>query len=119
MVRGRVRRLSSWEGVGETIQALLNALAEGDADWVLSWIPSDWFDRYIHRFELQRFPKGEEAMRALTQQVGEDGWKLLQAQVTQQAPEAVRDLPQWEVLKTIWHQYFHLEEGQVRWRKEP
>jgi hypothetical protein len=40
-------------------------------------ISPDWFDRSVHRFELQRFPKGEQAKEDLRRQVGEDSWHRL------------------------------------------
>src|SRR2546430_16328601 len=76
MVLANVRRLSSLESVGETLRALLNELAQREPEWLLGVISPDWFDRYVHRFELQRFPKGKQAQEALVVQVGEDSWAL-------------------------------------------
>ena len=42
-------------------------------------VSPDWFDRYVHRFALQRFPKEKSARETLRNQVGEDSWHLLQA----------------------------------------
>ena len=56
-------------------------------------ISPDWFDRYVHRFELQRFPKGKQAQEALVVQVGEDSWALLEALRAPQAPPGVERLP--------------------------
>ena len=36
----------------------------------LAIISPDWFDRYVHRFELQRFPKGKQAQEDLAQAGG-------------------------------------------------
>jgi len=76
-VLANVRGLSSLESVGESLRATLNELAEVDPDWLLGVISPDWFDRYVHRFELQRFPKGEQAKEDLRRQVGEDSWQRL------------------------------------------
>jgi transposase len=119
MVLATVRRLSSLETVGETIRALLNEIAEEEPDWLLSQIKPDWFDRYVHRFELQRFPKGKQAQEQMQQQVGEDGWHLLQATQSQQAPEVVRALPLVVVLQQVWNQHFEHKDGQIRWRDGP
>jgi len=62
-------------------------------DWLFGVISPDWFDRYVHRFELQRFPKGLGAQEALRRQVGEDGWHLLQAAADEDAPQSVRTCP--------------------------
>ncbi|GHO64592.1 hypothetical protein KSC_034840 [Ktedonobacter sp. SOSP1-52] len=32
----------------------------------------DWFDRYVQRIEMTRFPKQESKQQALRKQVGED-----------------------------------------------
>jgi hypothetical protein len=76
-VLAKVRGLSSLESVGESLRAALNELAEVEPDWLLTVIGPDWFDRYVHRFELQRFPKGEQAKEDLRRQVGEDSWHRL------------------------------------------
>jgi hypothetical protein len=46
-------------------------------DWLLQIVSPDWFDRYVHRFELQRFPKEKSAQETLRKQVGEDSWQRL------------------------------------------
>ncbi len=58
-VLANVRGLRSLESVGESLRAALDEIADVAADWLLGIISPDWFDRYVHRFELQRFPKGE------------------------------------------------------------
>jgi hypothetical protein len=63
--------------VGESLRAALNEIAEVAPDWLLGVVSPDWFDRYVHRFELQRFPKGEQAKELLRRQVGEDSWHRL------------------------------------------
>ncbi len=92
-VLANVRGLSSLESVGESLRATLNELADVAPDWVLGVISPDWFDRYVQRFELQRFPKGQTAQDSLRRQVGEDGWHLLQAAADEHAPQSVRTCP--------------------------
>src|SRR5215470_4794958 len=70
-VIAHMRGLSSLESVGERLRATLNELATVAPDWVLQVVSPDWFDRYVHRFELQRFPKGAQAQETLRRQVGE------------------------------------------------
>ncbi len=118
-VLANVRRLSSLESGGESLRASLNELAEVAPDWVLGVISPDWFDRYVHRFELQRFPKGQGAQETLRRQVGEDGWHLLQAATNEQAPQRVRECPTLVLLQQVWHQHFERVDGQVRWRDGP
>src|SRR5258708_3281049 len=51
-VLAKVRGLSSLESVGESLRAALNEIAEVEPDWLLTVIGPDWFDPYVHRFEL-------------------------------------------------------------------
>ncbi len=118
-VIANVRSLSSLESVGESLRATLNEIAEVAPDWLLGVISPDWFDRYVHRFELQRFPKGQEAQATLRRQVGEDSWHLLQAALDEHAPQDVRDCPSLILLQQVWHQHFERIEGLVRWRDGP
>ncbi len=104
-VLANVRGLSSLESVGESLRAALNEIAEVAPDWLLGVVGPDWFDRYVHRFELQRFPKGEQAQALLRRQVGEDSWHLLQAAMDEQAPQQVRDGPAVESAERVISPY--------------
>src|SRR5713226_5208803 len=118
-VIANVRGLSSLESVGESLRAVLNEIAEVAPDWLLGVVSPDWFDRHVHRFELQRLPKGQEAKETLRRQVGADSWHLLQAAMDKQAPQGVRDCPSLLLLQQIWTQHFERVDGQVRWRDGP
>ena len=118
-VLANMRHLSSLESVGESLRAALNEIAEVDPDWLLSVISPDWFDRYVHRFELQRFPKGKPAQDSLRKQVGEDSWHLLQAAMDEHAPQRVRDCPSLLLVQQIWHQHFECIEGVIGFRDGP
>jgi transposase len=118
-VIANVRGLSSLESVGESLRAVLNEIAEVAPDWLFGVISPDWFDRYVHRFELQRFPKGLGAQEALRRQVGEDGWHLLQAAADEHAPQSVRTCPSLARLQQVWNQHFERVEGLIRWRDGP
>ena len=119
IVLANVRRLSSLESVGETLRALLNELAEQEPEWLLGVITPDWFDRYVHRFELQRAPFGKQAQEALLEQVGQDSWELLEAVQAPQAPASVGRLPLVAVLRQVWQQHFERVQGCVKWRDGP
>src|SRR5258708_33903977 len=114
-VLANVRGLSSLESVGESLRAALNEIAEVAPDWLLSVISPDWFDRYVHRFELQRFPKGQGAQDTLRRQVGEDSWHLLQAATNEQAPQGVRDCPSLVLLQQEWYQHYGQMHGVGPW----
>jgi transposase len=118
-VIANVRGLSSLESVGESLRAALNEIADVAPDWVLEVISPDWFDRYVHRFELQRFPKGKPAHETLRRQVGEDSWHLLQAAMEEQTPQNVRDCPSLARLQQVWDQHFERVDGLIRWRDGP
>ena len=118
-VIAKVRGLSSLESVGESLRAALNELADMEPDWLLAVISPDWFDRYVHRFELQRLPKGEQAQALLRKQVGEDSWHLLQAAMDDHAPQSVRTCPSLGLLRQVWHHHFERREGLIRWRDGP
>jgi len=64
-VLANVRRLSSLESVGKSLRAALKEIAEVAPDWLLGVICLDWFDRYVRRFEVQRFPKEKSAQQRL------------------------------------------------------
>ena len=118
-VLAAVRSLSRLESVGEALRAALNALAEIEPEWLLEHIEDDWFDRYVHRFELARFPKAQSQQEQLRRQVGQDGQRLLQATEQLQAPQAVRALPEVQLLRQVWQQHYEEVNGQVRWRDGP
>lgn len=118
-VLAKVRTLSSMEAVGESLRAALNTLAEVAPDWLLTVIEEDWFDRYVHRFDLARLPKGEAKKEALRVQVGQDSWKLLRACLGEQAPKTVSQLESVQVLGKVFAQHYELKGGQVRWRDGP
>jgi transposase len=118
-VIANVRGLSSLESVGESLRAALNEIAEVEPDWLLGVVSPEWFDRYVHRFELQRFPKGEQAKELLRQQVGADSWHLLQAALDAHAPQQVRECPSLMLLQQIWSQHFERVDGLIHWRDGP
>jgi transposase len=119
MVLGQVRGLNSLETVGETLRVALNTWAEDEPEWLVGVVSVDWFDRYVHRFELQRFPKGKEKRDALLKQVGEDAHHLLMAASSEQAPEAIKTSEWREVLQQVWDQHYEKGEHGVHWRDGP
>src|SRR3989442_6467668 len=97
-VLANVRTLSSIESVGETRRSTLNELAELDADWLLSQISADCFDRYVHRVELARLPQPGPQRQAWVKQLGQDVWHLLTARQDAQTPARVRQAACWATL---------------------
>ena len=116
-VLAAIRTLNRLELVGETLRAALNSLATVAPQWLRSWAPPEWFDRYAARIEESRLPKGEEARYAHGEAIGADGFRLLDAVYGEAAPAWLGDVPAVEVLRRVWLAQFYLDEGRVRWRK--
>ncbi len=118
-VLARVRARSLLESVGESLRAALNALAEQDPAWLAEHLNPEWFDRYVHRFELTRFPKAETQRQLLRQQVGQDVAQRLSCIDEQTTPQAVRSEPTVTLLRQVFAQHYEGQGQQVRWRDGP
>ena len=118
-VLAAVRSLHYLETVAETLRAALEALAQEDPDWLLSWIPPEWFKRYEGRMDSRRLPKKEQERRQLAESIGRDGRLLLSRLDHTQAPSHVRELESVQLLRQVWRQYYEEREGQVYWRDGP
>src|SRR5712671_1760465 len=118
-VLARVRALSSLESVGEGMRAALNALAEQDPDWLSAHLNPEWFERYVHRFELARFPKAETERTLLREQVGQDVAQLLAALDQPQTPQAVRAMAEVALLRQLFAQHYEQRGQQIHWRDGP
>jgi transposase len=110
------RVLNRLEEVGETLRAVLNALAASAPDWLQERVPIDWFDRYSRRIEEYRLPKGEDARRAYAEQIGTDGQLILLWMSMATTPETVKSLPALQVLREVWEQQYVVDAGRLRWR---
>src|SRR5215212_8180574 len=77
-VLAAIQTLNRLECVGETLRQALNTLATLAPDWLRSWVPSVWFDRYGRRFEEYRLPPAKSDRCALAEQIGADGRTLWQ-----------------------------------------
>jgi transposase len=119
LVLARIRSLSSLESVGESIRSVLNSLAEHDPDWLLSHLDEGWFDRYVHRFELARFPKEESKRQKLREDVGQDAYALLSALEHPQTPPSLQSLGEVGLLRQIFEQHYQVRQGQAHWRDGP
>jgi transposase len=111
-----VRTLNRLECVGETLRRALNTMATVAPEWLRSWVPSTWFDRYSRRFEECRLPPGKAEQYALAEQIGADGQALLAALHGSDAPEWLRQVPAVETLRQVWEQQVVAQEGRLAWR---
>jgi transposase len=118
-VLAAVRTLNSLESVGESMRAVLNDLAKEHPEWLLVHLDPTWFDRYVHRFEMTRFPKQESKQQALRKQVGEDVAHLLDRVDLQETPSSLRLLPSITRLRHVFDQHYERGEAGVRWRDGP
>src|SRR6266566_2234177 len=118
-VLAQVRSLNSLESVGESMRAALNAIAEQEPEWLGERVNPEWFDRYVHRFELARFPKAESQRARLRAQVGSDGQQLLSLLQQAHAPRSLVSLPQVAILRHVFAQHYQVSGHQVHWRDGP
>ena len=105
-VLAAIRVLNRLELVAETLRAALNAVATVAPDWLQALTPLAWYERYSRRIEESRLPKATAAREAYAQTVGEDGFLLLDARDTPDAPEGLRALPSLEALRRTWQRHY-------------
>lgn len=116
-VLSAVRDLTLLELVGETMRMTLNELAILAPEWLKGVMQAEWVKRYGRRFEGARLPKSEVKRKALAQQIGEDGYLLLEASISPEAPEALAESRMLEVLRRVWiQQYYRDGDDQTHWR---
>jgi hypothetical protein len=113
--RGRQRdRLDAYPGqdpfpqphgcrVAQTMVYVLNVLSEVAPDWIRAHVPDEWVERYGQRLEEERLPKEQERQQ-YANQVGADGWLLLEALESADTPDWMKTLPAIATLRTMWEQ---------------
>ena len=116
-VLGAVRDLHLLELVTETMRAALNDLAAVAPEWLRDVADPAWYERYAQRAEDWRLPGGSKEKRtAYAQQVGADGFKLLDAVDSEAAPAAAREVPMLATLRELWRIHFvRTDSGPPRW----
>ncbi|MCZ7570785.1 MAG: transposase [Ardenticatenaceae bacterium] len=113
---GAIRELNRLECVGESLRQALNLLATVAPGWLQSWVPTDWFDRYAHRFEEYRLPPGRDERYALAEVIGSDGFHLMERVYVPGAPAWLREIPAIDILRQVWLQQCVVMDGCLRWR---
>ena len=115
-VLAAIHVLNRLEMVGESLRHALNTLATIAPEWLRSWVPGEWFDRYSRRFEEYRLPDGPVARTALAERIGADGRRLLTA-ISETADLAwLLQVPAVRTLWRVWLQQFYAGDP-ISWRK--
>ena len=117
-VLGAVRLLNRLELVSETLRAALEDIATVAPEWLQSWVPPQWLERYGRRIEEGRLPKGEAARQQYAEQVGADGARLLARVQEADVPAVVREVATVKELGIVWQQQYEQQEGTVRLRNK-
>jgi transposase len=115
-IEAAIRTMNRIECAGETLRAALNSLAVVVPDWLRAHTPQAWHDRYALRIQDFRMPREATKLQALVEQIGQDGWEVLNWIWETDAPSWLRDIPAVEILRRVWLQQFWMEEGRIRWR---
>jgi transposase len=119
-VLAAIRTLHRLACVLEAMHDALNQLSAADPAWVQQHVPLDWYTRYGLRADQMRLPKEASKREGLAQQVGMDGYQLLDAVWATTSAPYLRTLPAVEALRQMWVQQYYRcsvpgkEEG--RWR---
>lgn len=111
-----VRSLNRLETVGETMRATLNALAVVAPDWLSPYIQDGWVERYGARYDEGRLPESQAKRQALAQQIGQDGYFLLDALYAADTPLWLREVPSVDILRRVWVQQYYRDADEIRWR---
>lgn len=115
-VLAAVRALNRLQCVGETLRHTLNSLAVIAPEWLRRHSPAEWVERYAERAVDYPVAVGKEKRRALAEQIGDDGDRLLSAIYAVETPAWLREVPAVETLRRVWLQQFRLCDGVLRWR---
>src|SRR5262245_19774090 len=105
-VLAAIRVLNRLALVAETLRAALNAVATVAPDWLQAMTPLAWYERSSRRIEESRLPQDQTAREAYGQMVGEDGFSLLDALESPDAPRAAQALPILESLRRTWQRHY-------------
>lgn len=117
IVLANIHASSRLEYISETMRYALNTLAKADPKWTSNNADQEWYKRYERRIE--DFDIKPEQRTKLKEQIGRDGYKLLDAIYSNEAPEHLRKLPAIDILRRMWIQQFFVEAGEVKYRQAP
>lgn len=118
-ILAKIRALNRVLCVAQTMVYVLNVLAEVAPEWVRAYVPAKWVERYGERQEHERLPQSEDERKQYANQVGADGWALLDALDAASTADWMKTLPAVTTLRTIWEQQFEPRDQGGQWRVEP
>lgn len=118
-VVANIRLMNRTELVGETLRAALNELATVNPGWLRHFAPEAWFARYGKPVGEYRLPKGKTARETYQLQVGEDGFRLLDALDSNPDLVELQALPKVLSLRQVWERHYERSGQSVRWRDGP
>jgi transposase len=107
----KVRRLCRVETVVETLRLAIVAIVDTDREWSEEIIPPSWEEKYGERFVRQRY--SEKEWKEYEEKIGEEGQWLLKRLEKGSAPAELQNLPEVQVLKTVWAQQFREQAGKM------
>ena len=115
-VLAAIRTLNRLEGNGETLRAALNAIATVAPEWLRSWVPPEWFERYSRAFDEYHLPKGISARTKYAEIIGNDGMQLLKVLWETSNVAYLRQIPAVEILRLTWIHQYYVENDSLRLR---
>lgn len=118
-ILAKIRALNRVLCVAQTMVYVLNVLAEVAPEWVRAYVPVEWVERYGERLEHEHLPQGEDERKQYANQVGSDGWLLLDQLNAASTADWMKTLPAVMTLRTIWEQQFEPRDQGGYWRPEP
>lgn len=107
------RHLNRVETIGETLRATLNTIATVDPEWLQTFAPLAWYDRYSVRVEEAKLPPKTEEKTRWIATVAADGYTLLHGIYTSETHHWLWKLPAVRLLWRVWLQHFYRVDDQV------
>src|SRR6266498_2724100 len=106
------------ETLGEGLRAALEEIARISPGWIVPLLRPGWDERYGRKVETARLLGRKHASAAkLTEQIGADGQRLLDAVDADPAAAWINDLPQVKILRVLWDQHYQrTPAGRLRYK---
>ena len=117
-VLARIRATNRLECVIETMRFTLNSLSQLVPEWLAGQLQPEWVNRYGPRADDYRLPYTKAKRLACAQQIGQDGFWLMNQIDADKQMASLWQLSAIDTLRRVWIQQFRVVEGQVIWRIE-